>query len=336
LSIKYRLLGKPGRDNGLFVWVDSGTEMHRLLFDCGEGILEPIKVQDVKGIDHLFLSHLHVDHLSGFDYYFRRNFDRQGKSVIIWGPERTGEIIHNRLRGFMWNLISDWQTKIVVNEIVGKEVICWHFFSSEAFKIPHKADIKPFNKILVETKHYKVEAALLNHQIPSVAYRVSEKIVLSINKQKMKEMNIESSPLLGLIKKEDQSTEEEIREKGLMDKVQDLRGKLLTQKPGDSIGYLTDFIYDQETEKAVVDLMKGCRVMVCESQYIEEDQHLAKRNFHLTSTQAATLARICGVEKLIIFHISERYTNDNRMYVIIEEAKEIFYNTHFPDEWEEW
>ena len=76
MSISFRILGKPGWDNGLMVCINSGTKLYRLLFDCGENILRDLNFHEVKSIDYLFLSHLHIDHIAGFDYFFRRNYDR--------------------------------------------------------------------------------------------------------------------------------------------------------------------------------------------------------------------------------------------------------------------
>jgi ribonuclease Z len=76
MSLDYRVLGAPGRDNALHVRIDSGQRIERLLFDCGEGCLPELAHADVLAMDHLFFSHLHMDHVAGFDHFFRRTFDR--------------------------------------------------------------------------------------------------------------------------------------------------------------------------------------------------------------------------------------------------------------------
>ena len=79
MGIEYQILGRPGKDNALYVRLNSGSKMYRLLFDCGEKTLEDLKQHDVKGINYIFFSHLHIDHIGGFDYFFSRNYDRNNR-----------------------------------------------------------------------------------------------------------------------------------------------------------------------------------------------------------------------------------------------------------------
>ncbi len=39
MSISYQILGQPGRNNALFVEINTGQSIHRLQFDCGEACL---------------------------------------------------------------------------------------------------------------------------------------------------------------------------------------------------------------------------------------------------------------------------------------------------------
>ena len=76
MSLNFTILGEPGRDNALFVRVDSGQSLHRFLFDCGEGCLTGVAVSELQAVDGLFFSNLHIDHVAGFDSFLRHNFDR--------------------------------------------------------------------------------------------------------------------------------------------------------------------------------------------------------------------------------------------------------------------
>ncbi|MGZ3675881.1 MAG: MBL fold metallo-hydrolase, partial [Ktedonobacterales bacterium] len=75
MSIDFHILGDPGRDNALFVRVQTGQALHRLLFDCGEGCLSALPVAEVQAVDHLCFSHLHMDHIGGFDSFFRVTYN---------------------------------------------------------------------------------------------------------------------------------------------------------------------------------------------------------------------------------------------------------------------
>src|SRR5690348_14850119 len=106
MTIEYQVLGMPEWDNALFVRVQTGQETHRLLFDCGAGCVEQVPVSDVRGVEHLCFSHLHMDHIGGFDTFFRVTYDRPAPPINVCGPPETTAIIAHRLRGFMWNLFA--------------------------------------------------------------------------------------------------------------------------------------------------------------------------------------------------------------------------------------
>ena len=111
-ALEPRLLGSPGFDNALYVTANTGKTTHRFLFDCGANCLTSLSPAEVQKIDVIFFSHLHFDHVAGFDYFLRFNFDR-AKPVHIFGPPRTAEIMHNRLQGVMWDRVGGSDGKII-------------------------------------------------------------------------------------------------------------------------------------------------------------------------------------------------------------------------------
>lgn len=74
MSLTYEVLGAPGRDNALLVTIDSGQRITRLLFDCGANCLGGLPVSHIRAVDALFFSHLHMDHVAGFDDFFRDRY----------------------------------------------------------------------------------------------------------------------------------------------------------------------------------------------------------------------------------------------------------------------
>jgi ribonuclease Z len=343
MSISYQVLGNPGKDNALFVIINSGTKYYRILFDCGEGLLDSIKQSDLKNIDYLFLSHLHIDHVAGFDYFFRRNFDRD-KPVFIFGPEQTINIIHNRLQGYIWNWVEDLPGEFYVTEISenktyppDRQTKQSVFFTKEGFEKDHTVDVSNELKDkmpLVDNDDFAVTSVILNHSIPSLAYKLIEKQRMEIKADRLSELNLHPGPWLEEVRNFKHKEEDNITIDGKSFKFKFLREKLLEPKEFDSIVYLTDFIFDEKAKTEAVKIMEGCKVAVCESQYQSKDEVLAKKNFHLTSLQAALLARDANIGKLILFHISDRYRLEIDYKNILAEAREIFPNTFFPEEWE--
>lgn len=334
MSIQYQILGRPGRDNAMFVWINSGTQFYRLLFDCGENLLREIKQADIKAIDHLFFSHTHIDHIAGFDYFFRRNYDREGKPVYVWGPEKTSEIIHHRLQGFIWNLVGGAPGKWYVNDISENSITSFSFKTSEAFSVSRMEGAVPFDGVVLETPGFTVKAAILNHIIPSIAYLVAEKDSLNINKGALEESGFLPGAWLERLKDPSTDENEILSLEGKDLSIGDLREQLLVSTPGERIAYLTDFVSDDISRQRAIPLIEGCDLVVCESQYSYKDEELARKNFHMTTQQTASLARDAGAKKLILFHISERYTAEEDYPMLLEEARRIFPNTFFPEEWE--
>lgn len=332
MSISYQVLGKPGWDNGLMVWIDSGTESSRMLFDCGENILKDLEQRTIKSIDYLFFSHLHIDHAAGFDYFFRRNYDREKKPVYVYGPEDTAAIIQRRLRGFKWNLVKGVPGLWYITDIKEKGCSTFLFKTSEGYSVKHRSGEIPFTGTLIDNTHFSVKSVLLDHIIPSAAYFIKEKPSININKKSLAETGLPPGPWLEKIRNMNVSPDENVFIGGKSLNVKYLRHKLLEKSEGESIGYLTDFKYTSETKSLIKEVFKKCDTMVCESQYLSNEKKYAAKNHHMTARQAAYLAKTCGAKKLILFHISDRYrTKDYTL--LINEARGIFPETFLPSEW---
>ncbi len=332
MSLSYRLLGKPGWDNGLMVWINSGTRVYRLLFDCGENILKDLNLRDIRSVDYLFLSHLHIDHIAGFDYFFRRNYDREKKPVYVYGPEETVELIHHRLRGFKWNLVKGVPGLWYITESNEKKLSTFLFKTSDGYSVKHPVGNKSFNGLLIDNPHFTVKISILNHIIPSAAYLVKEKPFFNIDKEALEKTGLAPGPWLEKVRDLSIDDSDEISIGNKLYKLKSLREKLLKRNEGESIGYLTDFIYDKVTEAKIKKVFMGCDVMVCESQYLSAEKEYAAKNFHLTAEQAARLANAAKVKKLILFHFSDRY-RAKEYSDLINEARKIFPESYLPVEW---
>ncbi len=91
----------------------------------------------------------------------------------------------------------------------------------------------------------------------------------------------------------------------------ELKGALVIETPGESIAYLTDFLLDEPAMERLSNSLSGCRTIICEAQYRHADVELARKNFHMTTVLTATLAQRAQVGELVIFHLSDRYKRVN-------------------------
>jgi ribonuclease Z len=111
-----------------------------------------------------------------------------------------------------------------------------------------------------------------------------------------------------------------------------LQDALVTVTPADSAAYLTDFLLDEAAMDRLAKALQGVGTVVCESQYRHADQDLARRNFHMTAIQAASLAARAGVGRLVLFHLSDRYRPEE-WRAMLAEARAVFPATAFPGHW---
>ncbi len=331
MSITFQVLGDAGRDNALFVRLDSGQAIDRLLFDCGGGCPDALPHAEVQAIDHLCFSHLHMDHVAGFDTFFRSNYDRAAKPNVLWGPPETGRILHGRLRGYWWNLNAGRQGVWRVNDIHPEHVQSWRFELAEAFQYRHDAGRLPRTAVLFDGGAYTVAALALEHQGPSLAYLVREKTRSNIDPGKLVNLGLQPGPWLKELK-EPAPGQTTVDVDGGARPIADLRAALLSETAGESIAYLTDFLLDDVALERLVPWLHGCTTVVCECQYRAADAELARRNFHMAAPQVAELARRANVGALVLFHVSDRYTASEWLELLAE-ARAVFPATRFPEHW---
>lgn len=332
MAIRIRVLGAAGRDNALHVEIDSGHAVRRLLFDCGEGCLSGLTSAEVQLIDDVFFSHFHMDHVAGFDGFFRMNFAREGEQNRIWGPPGTGKILHHRFRSYLWNLHENLGAIWRVSDIGETEIKTWRYELPEAFETAHEeAALVREGRMILDEDDFIVEAMTLDHLTASMAYKVTEKTRWNIDPQRLASLGLKPGPWLKALK-DPAALPDDAMVEGR--RAGELRTELLVPTPGDAVAYLTDFLLDETAAERLVPWLAGCRHVVCESQYRAADLELARKNYHMTSVQAAALARDAGVGELVLFHVSGRYVREERA-ALLAEAREVFPAARFPEGWGE-
>jgi len=333
MSIKFQILGQPFKDNALMVFVNTGMRYYRLLFDCGEGCLADMKSSEISSIDYLFFSHCHIDHIAGFDTFFRCNYNRGDKPVFIWGPVDTAEIMQHRFRGFMWNLLVENESgSFYVTDVDKEKIKTWCFKTAERFAQAHLKEERQLTETILDAPNFGVDARIMDHIVPCLAYLVWEKPKVNIDKDVLQQMKLEPGAWLKEIKDISNVRDKIIEVEGKEFQIGELQDKLLKTTHGQRIAYLTDFRLDAQAEEILLGIIKNCDVIVCESQYLKEDIELAQKNYHMTAFQAAQLAAKAKAGKLILFHLSERYSKDGAQR-FLDEAREIFPETYLPENW---
>ena len=87
-----------------------------------------------------------------------------------------------------------------------------------------------------------------------------------------------------------------------------------------SYAYSADTIYDEQ----LVDKVRKVDMLYHETTYLKDLEARALSRFHATTIQAAAIARMANVGRLLIGHFSSKY---EKLDVFEQEAREIFRNT---------
>ncbi|MDC0296850.1 MBL fold metallo-hydrolase [bacterium] len=329
MTLEYQILGNPGRDNVLYVRLDSGGGIRTFLFDCGEGCLSNLSYSQLQAVEHLFFSHFHMDHVCGFDSFFRCNYNRSDDSVNVWGPIGSASILQHRFQGYWWNIKGEETGTWFVNELQSDCIVSSRFELKDAFEEKHEGLVREKNALIIDEPNYTVSSIELDHKGPSIGYKLVEKPTENIDGAKLASLGLRPGPWIQELKAQ-KSGLLEVDGKSL--EIARLRADLVTISEGRSIAYLTDFLLDEEAESTLIPWLNKCDTLVCEAQYRKEDKHLASRYFHSTTEQTSLLAKNGQVGELVLIHLSQRYMK-SEWSEMLAEAREIFPNTKFPDEW---
>lgn len=162
---------------------------------------------------------------------------------------------------------------------------------------------------------FRIEAAFLEHGVENIGWRITEPDTRKFDNEKLAFYGIKG-PFV-----------KELQEKGFIM----MNGKRVTLddvswiRHGDSFAIVIDTVPCQ----SAIDLAHQATLFLCESTYLDEHTELARLHHHLTSKQAANIAKQAGAHKLILTHFSARYQN---LKPFEQEARSIFPNTYVADD----
>lgn len=327
--LKVQVLGQPAEDNALLVTADSGNGLTRLLLDCGAGTLNQVPFAELQSIDHLLFSHLHMDHVGGFDAFFRANFERDSRENHIWGPPETARIMAHRLQGYWWNFAPDLRGTWLVHDVSEGEIQTFRFEAHEAFAVMHDEGTQDHAGLILQTPQISVQALMLKHHGPSLGYLLREPTRLKVNTAALAESGLKGGLWLAQLKA---GATGALDIAGVLHDAAALRAQLLYMEQGKSAAYLTDFLLDESELARLAPLLRDIQTLYAEAQYAPADAELAHKHQHTTVEQVATLAKAAEVQRLVLLHLSRRY-RAQQWGEMVQAAQHIFPATSFPHGW---
>lgn len=259
------------------------------LIDCGEGTQIQLRRLKTKfsRINHIFISHLHGDHVFGL-FGLISSMSMLGRKIPlhIYSNSKLEEILKSHFSFFN----DDIKFPIVYHPIGSKN-----------------------SELIYDDNKIEIITIPLKHRIPCVGFLFREKKKLrNIKKIAIEEYNLGIKDIIAIKKGED----------FISDNGKIIPNNLITTSPPLSKSYA--FCTDTKYNENIIPLISGVDILYHESTFLSSDIKLAKSTYHSTAAQAATIALKANVKQLVIGHFSSRYKHDKEY---LTEAKSIFENT---------
>jgi ribonuclease Z len=261
------------------------------LIDCGEGAQTQMRKYRIgfSKINHIFISHLHGDHIFGLIGLI--------STLALLGRKNDLHIYsHSELQKFLTA-----QIQFLYPEDISFNIIY------------HPLNFKKEQKIF-EDKRVTAYSFPLSHRIPTCGFRFDEKPVLpNLRPEKIEQYHI---PI-----RNRQSIKEGadfITENG-----QVISHEELTIRKHRPRSYA--FCSDTRFDESYIESVRNVDLLYHEATFADDNQNLARTTFHSTGKDAATVAVKAEVGRLIIGHFSARYKDHK---TILNEAQTIFEETY--------
>ena len=260
-------------------------EGETLLFDCGEGTQRQMMRYGVSfALSEIFFTHFHADHFLGM-IGLVRTLGLQGREepLRLYGPRGAKQVLNNAL-------------------LLGVE------------KVPFGVEIhevKP-GAVIGARDGYSITAFATDHGAGSIGYALVESERYGrFDPEKARSLGIPEGPLWGKL----QRGETIVLADGRQLTADSVVGP---PRPGRKV-VITG---DTAPCASVVDAAADADLLVHEATFGEEEKDRAKETFHSTAREAAQVARAAKVRKLVLTHLSARYSI--AADELVREAKEFF------------
>ncbi len=263
------------------------TSEENYLIDCGEGTQLQLTKYNIKKskINKIFISHLHGDHYYGLiGLISSMSLLGRTTDLHLYAPSLLEKIIQLHLEA-------------------ADTTLCYKLYFHA---ITEEGEIANDKKITV--KAFKV-----NHRIECYGFMFTEKKnPRKIIPEKVKAYEIPEAYYGELQKGKDYTTK-----KGTIISNEDVTEASTAAR---CYAYCADTIYDE----TLVAKIKGAHVIYHETTYLKDLEERATLRHHCTTVQAGNIAKLAGVEKLLIGHFSSKY---EFLDDFLSETKSVFENT---------
>jgi ribonuclease Z len=307
-----------GRTGDPALYVETIFERATILFDLGD--IANLSPRQIQRLDHVFVSHTHVDHFIGFDRLLRVLVGRE-KTVRLYGPGGFLEQVRHKLAAYSWNLAERYAAELAFDVTeVGPDLTV----RAGRLRLKTQFEIEPIGArpiadgVLFSGPNFRVSTAVLDHGTPCLGFAVEESAHVNVWKSRLSEMGFPVGPWLQTLKRalmENRRDDFPIAvgaRSGGGEGVAPLGAlrSTVTVTEGQKIGYVTDVADTPANRRAIVGLVGGADLLFIESPFAAADAALAADRSHLTTAAAGSIAREAAVRRVEPFHFSPRYQGD--------------------------
>ena len=200
-----RPLLHPALVNGQFgdpaLYVETLFEKRAIMFDLGEiSNLSPRKIQR---LEHIFVSHAHIDHFIGFDHLLRVLVGRE-KMIRLYGPNGFIDHVHHKLLAYRWNLVDRFIFDLifVVTEIdsdLGTHTAQLRLKNAFAIEAAGKGPL--IDGVLHSEPSFRVMASVLEHRTPCLGFAIEETAHANVWKSRLSELGLQVGSWLRELKR---------------------------------------------------------------------------------------------------------------------------------------
>ncbi|MDH3353011.1 MAG: ribonuclease Z [Nanoarchaeota archaeon] len=273
-----------------------------ILIDCGEGTQRQFRKAKLNPgkVSKILISHWHGDHILGLPGLLQTMvLNGRNEKLEIYGPRGTKRKLKELMDVFM-----KWYFDLNKRLGRGFEIVA-HEVSEGVF---------------FDDKDFYIEATTgVDHGVSAAAYSFNVKEKNRLDKEKLEKLNIPNSPLIGELSK---GKTVEINGKKVDGK------KLIYKEDSRKVAIIMDTRYNED----IVKFAKGADLLITEASHAKEEQEFATECGHMTSVDAAKVAKKAKVKALVLVHLSQRYEAAPK--IILNEARTVFEDVIIPEDLE--
>jgi ribonuclease Z len=262
-------------------------EGETLLFDCGEGNQRQMMRFGVGfSFREIFFTHYHADHLLGVTGLLRTmGLQDRSAPVILYGPKGAQRVLGAAIS------LGIERNKFPIDIV----------------------EIKPGDRLARDD--YEIVVFETEHRADTVGYALVEHRRLGrFNPDRARELGIPEGPFWGQLHK----------------------GKTITLPDGRIIrpaelvgspraGRRVVYTGDTRPHLSVIEASRGADLLVHEATFGGDEMERAQETGHSTAAEAARVALEAGARRLVLTHISSRYSRDAAE--LLAEARAVFPET---------